>query len=473
MPTNGTGVERVGVQFGSLSLSETSEEQVEMVENDLSSLAHQDELSNSSTVVETQQSQSPPPQQQSQQPLNHHQITLPAQQQQQQTHQQQLQAVQIQLQQQTSNQQQQQTTQVQTQSSNSLSQPTSINRLPTSSSSTSSTQQQQPSSINSSAPSSVPTNASYLKQQQEQSAATAYLNQHHLGGIEPISAPYTSYINQPPNQLSQFGIGPIQPDYATLYPAEAQRGVMGYYADPSYPQASPVTSSVGGFQGRDNVPYYHPYYYMTNQFPSAYQQSGYGQPFVNVNKSMYPMYNQCGLASGASPYGYPTTPTTPSTPHYSNTRYDEMSPLIHHLPGAVPNVHNYQKTYGGGSGMPPINFLGNAGGVNSNPQPSSASGGSNTTTSSKTGNNNSDLNPQGQYKSYQDKTSASGQQQSSGVGQSGAIQHQQQSSTPNYYSQQQAQQVFNSYQYLQNHQYHPHQAHHQGARNRSQYWNQN
>ncbi|CAJ0898782.1 20286_t:CDS:2 [Entrophospora sp. SA101] len=176
---------------------------------------------------------------------------------------------------------------------------------------------------------------------------------------------------------------------------------------------------------------------------------------------------------GASPYGYPTTPTTPSTPHYSNTRYDEMSPLIHHLPGAVPNVHNYQKTYGGGSGMPPINFLGNAGGVNSNPQPSSASGGSNTTTSSKTGNNNSDLNPQGQYKSYQDKTSASGQQQSSGVGQSGAIQHQQQSSTPNYYSQQQAQQVFNSYQYLQNHQYHPHQAHHQGARNRSQYWNQN
>ncbi|CAJ0627392.1 14730_t:CDS:2 [Entrophospora sp. SA101] len=404
MPTNGTGVERVGVQFGSLSLSETSEEQVEMVENDLSSLAHQDELSNSST-------------------------------------------------------------------------PTSINRLPTSSSSTSSTQQQQPSSINSSAPSSVPTNASYLKQQQEQSAATAYLNQHHLGGIEPISAPYTSYINQPPNQLSQFGIGPIQPDYATLYPAEAQRGVMGYYADPSYPQASPVTSSVGGFQGRDNVPYYHPYYYMTNQFPSAYQQSGYGQPFVNVNKSMYPMYNphtsKPGSASGASPYGYPTTPTTPSTPHYSNTGYDEVSPPIHHLPGAVPNVHDYQKTYGGGSGMPPINFLGNAGGVNSNPQPSSASGGSNTTTSSKTGNNNSDLNPQGQYKSYQDKTSASGQQQSSGVGQSGAIQHQQQSNTPNYYSQQQAQQVFNSYQYPQNHQYHPHQAHHQGAGNRSQYWNQN
>ncbi|CAH1766234.1 2359_t:CDS:2 [Entrophospora sp. SA101] len=445
MPTNGTGVERVGVQFGSLSLSETSEEQVEMVENDLSSLAHQDELSNSSTVVETQQSQSPPPQQQSQQPLNHHQITLPAQQQQQQTHQQQLQAVQIQLQQQTSNQQQQQTTQVQTQSSNSLSQPTSINRLPTSSSSTSSTQQQQPSSINSSAPSSVPTNASYLKQQQEQSAATAYLNQHHLGGIEPISAPYTSYINQPPNQLSQFGIGPIQPDYATLYPAEAQRGVMGYYADPSYPQASPVTSSVGGFQGRDK----------------------YSQETTSNSSSTQ------SATSGASPYGYPTTPTTPSTPHYSNTGYDEVSPPIHHLPGAVPNVHDYQKTYGGGSGMPPINFLGNAGGVNSNPQPSSASGGSNTTTSSKTGNNNSDLNPQGQYKSYQDKTSASGQQQSSGVGQSGAIQHQQQSNTPNYYSQQQAQQVFNSYQYPQNHQYHPHQAHHQGAGNRSQYWNQN
>ncbi|CAJ0905084.1 2360_t:CDS:10, partial [Entrophospora sp. SA101] len=209
----------ISVQFGSLSLLETSEKQVEMVKNDLSSLAHQDELSNSST------------------------------------------------------------------------------------------------------------------NNKNNSAATAYLNQHHLGGIEPIISPYTSYINQPPNQLSQFGIGPIQPNYATLYPAEAQRGVMGYYADPSYPQALLVTSSVGGFQGRDK----------------------YSQETPSNSSSTQSV--------SASPYGYPTTPTTPSTPHYSNTRYDEMSPLIHHLPGAVPNVHNYQKTYGGGSGMPPINFLGNAGGV--------------------------------------------------------------------------------------------------------------
>ncbi|EXX79346.1 hypothetical protein RirG_006500 [Rhizophagus irregularis DAOM 197198w] len=111
-----------------------------------------------------------------------------------------------------------------------------------------------------------------------------------------------------------------------MYGPDAQR-IMGYY-DPTYGQASPVTST--GYQGRDNkytsdtanntnsqtnnqqstgtqqstnqqggqnpqqayplgMPQYYPYYYL-NQFPSAaYQQSGYGQPYVN--KSIYPMYN--------------------------------------------------------------------------------------------------------------------------------------------------------------------------------------
>ncbi|CAG8776046.1 11016_t:CDS:1, partial [Acaulospora morrowiae] len=212
------------------------------------------------------------------------------------------------------------------------------------------------------------------------------------------------------------------------------------------------------------VPYY-PYYYLP-----SYQQSGYGQPFVN--KSLYPVYNhphstKPGSASGATPYGYPTTPTTPNTPHhYSHTStagYDDITGgQIHHIP---PNVHEY-KAYGGG-GIPPLNFLGNTAG--NTPQPTSGTTGS-TTSSGKTGNNgSSELNSPAQYKGYADKSSTTSQQ--AGVGQSGVQQHQQQQPTnPNYYGQQAQQQVFNNYQYPQtHHQYHPHQAHHQ-ATGRNQYW---
>ncbi|CAG8705388.1 8605_t:CDS:2, partial [Dentiscutata erythropus] len=347
--------------------------------------------------------------------------------------------------------------------------------------------------VNAATPTPTPQNfnPSYFKQEQ----TSTYLNQqHHLGlATEPLNAaPYGSYL--PNQQLSGFSMGPIQslPEYGALYGPDAAQRMMGYYAaaDPAYNQASPVTSA--GYQGRgDNNKYtpdtttsssnqttsqqsagtqqqstnqqqgqnpqqqayplsvqYYPYYYMANQFPSAYQQSGYGQPFVN--KSMYPMYNhphstKPGSASGASPYGYPTTPTTPNNPHHyshtSNTGYDEIT-QIHHLPG-VHGVHDYPKAYGG---IPPLNFLGNAAG--SNPQPTSGSAGSNSTGGKTSNNGNSELNSPAQYKGYTDKASAGSQQAG------------------------QAQQMFNNYQYQQtHHQYHPHQAHHQAAgRNQQQYW---
>ncbi|CAG8716088.1 18307_t:CDS:2 [Rhizophagus irregularis] len=312
MPNTGAGLERVGVQFGSLSISNNNNVE-ESSETEPQIVPQVKTEERSSVSVET----SPQPQ------------TTPIQQQQQiipQQSVQQLQQVsQQQVAQQATQQLQQPTTQLQQQlqppqssqpQSSTLSQSNSINRLPTTSA------QALPSSV-SSAPTGAlanapnqnfnPSNPSYFKQQQDQSS---YLNQqHHLGLTEPISAPYASYLpNQPPNQLSGFGIGPI-PEYNTMYGPDAQR-IMGYY-DPTYGQASPVTST--GYQ-------------------AAYQQSGYGQPYVN--KSIYPMYNhptKPGSVSGASPYGYPTTPTTPNTPHHyshtSNTGYEEVAAAqIHHHP---------------------------------------------------------------------------------------------------------------------------------------------
>ncbi|CAG8445203.1 9845_t:CDS:2 [Acaulospora colombiana] len=461
MPSVGAGLERVGVQFGSLSISNVGEEITE-IETPASPPVQ--------NIEETSQHSQPPATPVQQPPL-----------------------------QQPSTQQQATNT---------------INRSIPTSSTQSSALQSSVSSVPPSTPlTTVPTppqnfNPSYFKQQQEQPTSAAYLNQQHHIGLagEPLSAPYSSYLHsQPPNQLSGFGIGPMQslPDYGALYGPEAQR-VMGYYADPSYGQASPST----GYQNRDNnkynapdtttnssqsstqqnntqqqstnqqgqnpqqpypvgVPYY-PYYYLP-----SYQQSGYGQPFVN--KSMYPVYNhphstKPGSASGATPYGYPSTPTTPNAPHHyshtSTTGYEDITAgQMHHLPG-VPNVHEY-KAYGGG-GIPPLNFLGSTAG--NTPQPASGTTGS-TASSGKAGNNgSSELNSPAQYKGYGDKTSTAAQQ--TGVGQSGVQQHQQQQPTnPNYYGQQQAQQMFNSYQYPQpHHQYHPHQAHHQATGRNQQYW---
>lgn len=513
MPNTGAGLEKVEVQFGSLNISNNVVEESSETETQILLQVQKTEDSQPVSVETSPQPQTTIQQQQQivqQQTVQQQQVSQQQVAQQQSTQQQLQQAAQQQLQ-----QQQPQSSQPQ---SSTISQSNSINRLPTTSA------QALPSSVGSAptgtpaiAPNTTPQNfnPSYFKQQEQSSA---YINQqHHLGlATDPLNAPYTSYLpnqHQPPNQISGFGIGPIQSlpaEYNAMYSPDAQR-MMGYYAaDPTYGQASPVTST--GYQGRDNkhtsdtatntnsqttnqqstgtqqstnqqggqnlqqqqgyplgVQYY-PYYYMTNQFPSAaYQQSGYGQPFVN--KSMYPMYNhphstKPGSASGASPYGYPTTPTTPNTPHHyshtSNTGYEEVTGAqLHHHPG-VPSVLDYQKPYGS---MPPINFLGNAGG--NNPQPAGATNSS--ATGGKSSNNaSSELNPPTQYKSYQEKTSANAQP-TGGVGQSGT-QHQQPPTNPNYYGQQT--QVFNNYQHPQNHhQYYQHQAHHQATnRNQQQYW---
>ncbi|RHZ80534.1 hypothetical protein Glove_134g104 [Diversispora epigaea] len=525
MPSAGAGLERVGVQFGSLSISNPGEEVTE-IETPVSPQTQKAE-ERSSVAGESPQilsSQTTPIQQQQQLQQITSQQTL-QQQAPQQIQQSSQQQSQHQLQQQL--QQQSQTTQ---QSSTITSLPQTTNSINRSISNTSTQSTQNSSSLQSSssvnsAPSATPLtaataptpqnfNPTYFKQQQEQTSATYINQQPHIGlTAEPLNAPYGSYLpSQPPSQLSGFGIGPIQslPEYGALYGPEAAQRMMGYYAtDPSYGQASPVTTT--GYQNRDNTKYapdttnnsssqtsnqqttgaqqqstnqqgqnpqqqqayplgvpYYPYYYM-NQFPSAYQQSGYGQPF----KSMYPMYNhphssKPGSASGASPYGYPTTPTTPNTPHHyshtSTTGYDEITAAqIHHLPG-VPSVHEYPKNYGGG--IPPLNFLGNTSG--NTPQPTSGASGSTTTGGGKSSNNsNSELNSPAQYKGYNEKTSTTTQQS----GQSGTQHQHQQPTNPNYYGQQ-AQQMFNSYQYPQaHHQYHPHQAHHQASgRNQQQYW---
>ncbi|CAG8564326.1 5807_t:CDS:10, partial [Ambispora leptoticha] len=260
-------------------------------------------------------------------------------------------------------------------------------------------------------------NPTYFKQQEQTSAsAAAYMGQQpHLG----ISEPYGSYLpTQPPSQISGFGIAPMQTlpeQYGTLYAHDAQRMMAYYTTDPAaYGQASPVTS---------------------NAYQNPYQQSGYGQPFVN--KSIYPLYNthhhhitKPGSASAASPYVYPTaTPTTPNAPphhysHSSNSGYDDVTVAaaatnIHHLPGSgVPGVHDYQK-YGAGAsgGIPQLNFLNS--GTNNNQSSSGVSAGSNSSSSGKNGNNGNELNPSNQYKGYDKSSSAGG----IGGGQS-ASQHQ-------------------------------------------------
>lgn len=228
MPSTGAGLDRVGVQFGSLSISNnavegSSETETQMV---VSQLQKTEERS----VETSPQLQTTPIQQQQQivQQQTVHQL------QQQQVSQQvaQQQATQQQLQQ-AAQQQLQPPQSSQPQSSN-LSQPNSINRHPT---------QILPSSVGS-APTGTPANASnptpqnfnpsYFKQQQDQSSA-AYLNQqHHLGlATEPLNGPYTSYLpnqHQPPNQISGFGIGPMQSlpaEYNAMYSPDAQRMMVG------------------------------------------------------------------------------------------------------------------------------------------------------------------------------------------------------------------------------------------------------
>ncbi|KAF9315198.1 hypothetical protein BG003_003383 [Podila horticola] len=331
-------------------------------------------------------------------------------------------------------------------------------------------------------------NASYLKQD----PTANYLGQHHHHpgmGHEGMGSPYGSYMPNPASQLGSFGMGPMASlpnDYAALYGNDIQRAM--YYDPTSYGQI-PVTAA-NNYQSRDGkynqetstastsgaattgstqahqtlqqqqqaypniaggMPYY-PYYYMPNQFPNAYQQSGYGQPFVN--KNMYPMYqhqhnsNKPGAANNA-PYGNYSSTAGQGHHQYSQSGYEDMSGAGIHGMGL--NNDPYGKY--GNPGMQ--NFLGNQ------QQPATPTSGA----------NNAKGNSGSNYSSSTDKTAATGSQSNSASqlaggaslqGQPGATQGQQ-----GYYQQQ----MFSNYQYQGHHQgYHPsHQGQHQGSRNQ-QFW---
>ncbi|KAG0250375.1 hypothetical protein BG011_008404, partial [Mortierella polycephala] len=345
------------------------------------------------------------------------------------------------------------------------------------------------------------TNASYLKQD----PAANYLGQHHHHpgmGHDVMGSPYGSYMPNPANQLGSFGMNPMASlpnDYAALYGTDLQRAM--YYDPATYGQI-PVTAG-NNYQSRDSkynqdsssaisttgaastattqaqqtlqqqqqaypnmaggMPYY-PYYYMApNQFPNAYQQSGYGQPFVN--KSMYPMYqhqqqqhsSKPGAASN-SPYGNYSSTGGQGHPPYSQAGYEDMSAAGIHGMGGL-NNDPYAKY--GNPGMQ--NFLGNQ------QQPATP------TSNASSGKGNSGSN---NY-SGSDKNAAAGSQTStSSQMASGASLQGQQPGNNNqgqqgYYQQQ----MFSNYQYPSHHQgYHPnqHQGQHQGSgRNQQQFWGGN
>ncbi|KAF9344942.1 hypothetical protein BGX26_003731, partial [Mortierella sp. AD094] len=332
------------------------------------------------------------------------------------------------------------------------------------------------------------TNATYLKQD----PAANYLGHHHPAmGHDAMGSPYGSYMPNPASQLGSFGMGPMASlpnDYAALYGNDLQRAM--YYDPASYGQI-PVTAA-NNYQSRDSkynqdssstattsgasstgttqaqqtlqqqqpypnmaggMPYY-PYYYMApNQFPTAYQQSGYGQPFVG--KNMYPMYQhqqQHSSKPGAannSPYGsYNST-----AGQYSQAGYEDMSGAgIHGMGGLNDPYAKY--------GNPAMqNFLGNQ------QQPA-------TPTSSA---NNTKGNAGSNTYSGSDKNAASGSQSSNPSQMAGgaSLQGQQPGNVnqgqQGYYQQQ----MFSNYQYPTHHQgYHPnqHQGQHQGSGRNQQFW---
>ncbi|KAI8145798.1 hypothetical protein BJV82DRAFT_666361 [Fennellomyces sp. T-0311] len=230
---------------------------------------------------------------------------------------------------------------------------------------------------------------SYLKQQaqqQQQQAVHAQQQsqQQHLG-MDHLTSAYNSYLpNQPPTGASGYGINPMGsvPDYG-VYGAEAQRAAMGYYDPNTFDHHSPSATSATAYQMRDkynqdsgnpagaqssapaqgipqqqvypNIPYYQ-YYYMPNHF-STYQQSAYGQPFLN--KNMYQMYQTSGKPNNVSANSQYAA--AQQAQHLYNqslsgaggpSGYDEVASLQHQLGGgANMGLNDYQKpsTYGAGS----------------------------------------------------------------------------------------------------------------------------
>ncbi|KAG0207943.1 RNAPII degradation factor [Mortierella sp. GBA30] len=348
-------------------------------------------------------------------------------------------------------------------------------------------------------------NASYLKQD----PAANYLGQHHHHpgmGHDAMGSPYGSYMPNPATQLGSFGMPPMASlpnDYAALYGNDLQRAM--YYDPATYGQI-PVTAA-NNYQSRDSkynqdssatastsgaastgstqaqqtlqqqqqqqqvypnmaggLPYY-PYYYMPNQFPNAYQQSGYGQPFVN--KNMYPMYQHQQQqqqsskpgAANSSPYGNYSSTAGQGHHQYSQTGYEDMSGAGIHGMGTL-NNDPYAKY--GNPGMQ--NFLGNQ-------QQPAASGSNASNTKGSTGSSTysaSDKNASAGSQSGNNSQMTGGASSLQGQQPGNGSQNQQ-----GYYQQQ----MFSSYQYPSHHQgYHPnqHQGQHQGSgRNQQQFWSQN
>ncbi|KAG0222564.1 hypothetical protein BGW42_006465, partial [Actinomortierella wolfii] len=344
--------------------------------------------------------------------------------------------------------------------------------------------------------------ASYLKQD-----PSATYGQHHpLPGMghEAMGSPY-SYLHNP-SQLGGFNMGPmgsLPNEYAALYGNDIQRAM--YYDPASYGQFpagntnygqsrdgkfnqdssstvsttgashSATTSQAGqqtlqqqqaqqqAYPNLGGMPYY-PYYYMApNQFPNAYQQSGYGQPF----KNMYPMYqhtqqhsNKPG-AGTSSPYGNYSSTGGQGHHQYGQSGYDDMS------------AGGFNGMQGMGLGNDPYGKYGNPGMQNflgSQQQPVTPNANAN----SGKANSNS-----GNYSGSGDKNASGGSQPSSGSQMAGgnALQGQQPGGGMNQGNQQgyYQQQMFSSYQYPSHHQgYHPnqHQGQHGSGRNQ-QYWSQN
>ncbi|KAG0055753.1 hypothetical protein BGZ83_007478 [Gryganskiella cystojenkinii] len=377
----------------------------------------------------------------------------------------------------------------------------------------------------------APSNAtSYLKQDP---TAASHGGHHHLypgmGHDAMGGSPYGNYMPTA-NQLGSFGMGPMASlpnDYAALYGHDIGRGM--YYDPTSYGQVhvsgansyqtrdsgyvqdastTSVTSSTGatasstattqaqqtlqqqqqqhlqqqgGYPGVGGGAPYYPYYYMApNQFPNAYQQSGYSQQYA---KNMYPMYqqqqhqqqqsthsakpggagagasastsNNTNSAYGGSNYGGSTGTGQGTHNQYSQSGYDDMS-------GAGAGLHSLSND--------PYAKYGNPSYLGQQPGAGVASTGV-----ASTGTKGGAAGPGGAAAGGQSSSVTGVQQQQPGQGgQPGG----------GYYMQHQ--QMFSSYQQYPSHGYHPsqqHQGHHQGAGSRNnssnqhqqqqQFWSQN
>ncbi|GAN05882.1 hypothetical protein MAM1_0104c05358 [Mucor ambiguus] len=264
------------------------------------------------------------------------------------------------------------------------------------------------------APQQVPQQQQQSQIPQQQQQQSQIPQQHQVPqqqqqqqfGMDHLTSAYSSYLpNQPPTGVSGFGMNPMGslPDYG-IYGTEAQRAAaMGYY-DPTAFSHSPSVTSASAYQSRDkysqdaglhgqsaqnqsmpqqqmyptNLPYYQ-YYYMPNQF-NAYQQSAYGQPFMN--KSMYPnMYQQqqqqqqpgkpsatsAATGASASPYGSAASPYGQQSQLY-NHQYDDLQQL-------GMGLNDYQKSMYGNTAQPQLQgFLGGLNGQQQQPQQQSSQG---------------------------------------------------------------------------------------------------